>query len=181
MILHPCLHCQKKKSCIKRPAIINKARGSQITSAKIRCSEYNLKNGLRVGAFIKGFGEGEDYLEGGDITGTIIGMNKKKKAIVWVDDDFVGEVASERVICLWPDRLTMLDEPPRRLCPDCGRPDGEKNKPEWACQFCELIDESQSTGKPMMDILNLKKSSELYYWLDIKPENIEKYLAEAAA
>jgi hypothetical protein len=170
------LHCIQRPSCIKRSAIINKVRGNGLTSAKIRCAEYALRGGLRVSAYIKEFGHGEEYLEGGDITGTVIGMNRKGKAIVWVDDVFVGEVASERVVCLWPDRLIPIDEPVIRICPLCGKPDGEKNKDGCNCDFCDIVEKSTSTGIPLIDLYHDKIKEESWMPSYFSQNLIRQYL-----
>jgi len=141
MILKPCLHCIFKKDCQRRKDILAAIKGSGLMWGSFSCVERwkAFPIGLRISYEFSYAGSehydynGSGYKESAEIAGTIMGY-KQNKIIVWLDED---PTEGRWIVKLWPDRVTILDEPLRQCCPVCHKPDGEENSKEWVCPMCD--------------------------------------------
>lgn len=140
MILRPCHHCSFRGDCAIKRDILAKVRGLGLSLIGFRCKEKwrDIAVGSRVGFTAKlcWRDEGVEYDER---DGTVIGF-KADKAVVWLDEPIEDDLDREpRVrVKLHQDRLTLLAEPKRKCCKECGRPDGAENSDNWHCLACEL-------------------------------------------
>lgn len=134
MILRPCLHCVLKKECEKKKNILAQIKGLGLTTAsfscKVRFSSFPPGTRIEYEFDISTY-EGENKI---NISGTVMYPDYKTgKLMVWLDE----EASHGIVVRLWPDRVTILNEPQRKVCPECGKPDGEENAKDWFCPMCD--------------------------------------------
>ncbi|KKM65848.1 hypothetical protein LCGC14_1487190 [marine sediment metagenome] len=145
MIMRPCMQCSFRDDCEKRDGIRAAVKGVGLTTISFTCEKRtaHIPPGTRVKAIFRTDEENgcEDdgsprfYESEIEINGTVM-RHKDFKAVVWFDE--LIQAGRETTIArLWSDRLTVLDKPPKELCSECGRPEGEKNSDKWNCWKCE--------------------------------------------
>ncbi len=145
MIMRPCTKCSFRNDCEKREGIRAAVKGIWLTTISFPCKKRteHLPPGGRVSAeFTVVDMAAIDERDGSPIgiedeirvSGTII-RHKDRKVIVWLDEN-LSPGRKHPIVRLWPDRLTVLDEPSKILCEECGKPDGEENSKGWHCSTC---------------------------------------------
>jgi hypothetical protein len=145
MILKPCHVCNDhiRKDCPERMAMRHKLKGVGVTSATLNCKRlraiYGL--GIRIESIfvVEHNGYGEPFSE--SFPGTVIGF-KGNKVRVWFDESPSGgntkgdRPNSRSIIARYPKYLRLLDEPPKKVCPECGRPEDRENI-NFSCEKCD--------------------------------------------
>jgi len=145
-MLKPCHVCNDyiRKDCPDRAIMRHKLKGIGVTSATLNCKRLRAiyAPGIRVeSGFIVGLWSysGEPYVE--YFPGTVIGF-KKHKVRVWFDEPPSEDNAesdrpnSRSIIARYPKYLRLLDEPPKKVCPECGRPEDRENS-NFSCEKCD--------------------------------------------
>jgi hypothetical protein len=140
MTLRPCAHCSYRSNCEIKRTILARVRGLSppLSLIGFRCpakwAAWHV--GSRVWANVRLCQRGGEDFE--VVNGTVFGI-KGDRAQVWLDepiDDDLEKPPRWR-IKLHQDRLNGLDEPARKVCHECGRPDGAVNSAAWSCDTCE--------------------------------------------
>ena len=140
MYLRPCRMCSVE-NCEKKQQMRQRLRGTFVTSAKFKCEKFLhlFKPGDRVKALIwQRFEYGS-----GIIKATVTYIRPTGKVIVYLDYEPFEDEEGDRVkstnmfMELWPKHLQTTDEPPVKVCPECGLPEGKKNRPDWHCKTCK--------------------------------------------
>ena len=131
MYYRPCSHCRQKKTCARKKAISLAAKELGLTSVRVKCSEpYDpFPPGTPIEAFSPWWRD--------SITGTVSGRGRTRhdKIAVWLDES-PEDAPSQRIACLYPDMLRVIEGPLIHVCPECGKPDGYENRPSWYCETC---------------------------------------------
>ena len=133
----PCLHCHRKKSCAVLSGKRKALRGLGLTLVNFKCdlAQEDFRPGERVRTTLDSYSIQQVYEPapddpGTDIVatkivadGTVLWWRDRKVLVQW--DIEIGTYSDTgkylRILFVYPDRLSKLDEPPRRLC-DCGFP-----------------------------------------------------------
>jgi hypothetical protein len=141
MTLRPCAHCSYRGDCEIKRTILARVRGltPQLSLIGFRCPvKWELwPVGARVWADVRLL-KNESGEHFGEVHGTLVGY-RADRATVWLDEPIDDDLEKDPRwrIKLHQDRLHALDEPARRVCPECGRPDGAVNSAVWHCDTCE--------------------------------------------
>lgn len=111
----PCFVCPMNP-CERKLSTQKQLRGAPITSARIRCPEYDtlFKKGQRVSVRLNYCGDFEGYERSSvdGVMGTVIGRSKHKWS-VYIDkseQDFLELTSKHGVVRLTPDRMTAEDD-----------------------------------------------------------------------
>jgi hypothetical protein len=141
VILKPCHNCllEARKDCGLRAQVREKIRGAGLTSAWFKCKILDtvLEPGTRVSADFRFYEEAGYGVRDWDetIEGTVMKKVQGGKILIWLDEALDG--AGERfIVKLFPKRLTLLPQDKVPVCPECGRPEGRKNREDWFCGEC---------------------------------------------
>jgi len=133
MYYGPCVHCHQKSTCERLLNIKTAAKELGLTSIRVKCAVpfEPFQPGMRVLVHSAWWSM--------PIKGTVScrATNKRDKIVVWLDESPLfeegGAISRYRA---FPEELELLDCPSVKVCPECGRPDGYKNDPEWVCNTC---------------------------------------------
>jgi len=136
MILQPCLHCPKREKCDTRKAVLDRVRGLGLTSARIRCRKWyeDFPPGQRVSLTLMSYDWGTGYdgsysIKEKNVHEATVMRHRKNRILVWLDD---MTSFGKNPIAVRADGLTVI-EGRRRVCPQCGQPEGTKKRDEWYC------------------------------------------------
>jgi len=126
--LKPCNNCAERFDCQKRRDVQKGIRGMGLTSVQFRCEILFAKfpPGTRISADIRMLHELEGPLDSGEsittMEGTVLSWHSKKRAFkVQMDEEITFDPYATppkvgHIITLWPRRMNLLSENPRRLC-----------------------------------------------------------------
>jgi hypothetical protein len=154
MVIWPCLHCRYKATCDWKASIVKQVRGIGLSTAKHKCPGpwVDLAPGDRVEAIVRLIFRGEESSYSSDeddvtIAGTVM-QRHGQRLRVWLDEAIEddcptkgsdGRSRSRQIISLYPDRLRSIGGTVP-VCGLCGRPENQKNAPDWHCDSCNPYD-----------------------------------------
>lgn len=134
----PCVYCDQKMTCERRAKISQAAKELGLTSVRVKCEvPYALfPPGTTVEVSSPWWRD--------SITGVVSGRGRtrKDKLAVWLDES-PEDTPNQRIACCFPDILRAIEAPLIRVCPECGKPDGYENRPDWWCDACVLRKEAR--------------------------------------
>jgi hypothetical protein len=125
MLIHPCTHCVKRKTCERKAAIHKQCRGLGISVARIACDGLfeHVPPGQRVSlALVDCVGETEGFCglsepdppepiyDSCQFTAIVMGRGSRKnrdKVKIWLDEP-VGE--GREIVHVHPDKLTPISQ-----------------------------------------------------------------------
>lgn len=180
--LRPCRHCHRRKTCPEKKAKQKAVRGVGLTMVDFRCPLpfADFRPGERVSATLDSYRFAETWSPHGcdpgmelvrdevTVSGTVLRWKERERKVLVQFDREIGTVNSDkaiRIIAMWPDRLTKLDEAPRELC-SCGfgqKADGGCDLPDgFVCyERPRTNDPEENYGAPPSVVAALKENERL--------------------
>lgn len=169
--IRPCRHCHRSKSCPEKKDKQKALRGLGLTLADFRCALpfLDFRPGERVSAELDDYWELEcGYHESTRrmVNGTVLRWKERQRKVLVQFDEEIGTAKGDeaiRILAMWPNRLTKLDELPRELCP-CGfgqKADGGCDLPDGFTCYEDGADPDLYRGPPPAAAAAVKENDRL--------------------
>ena len=192
--LRPCRHCHRRKVCQKKKATQRAVLALALTLIDFRCSIPfpDFRPGERVSSELDDYRPEGDWSPSRDdyeirslkvtLSGTVLRWNERSRKVLVQFDEEIGTADGSktiRIIGMWPDRLTKLDERPRELCP-CGfilTPEGCCDLPDGFVCYESGSDPEGAYAPPPSAITAVKANAMLLTeWEESPPKQVTRTL-----